>query len=301
MILGHRHFEGSCVSRNLPQDNASRVEEISVVPVGRRLSYTGAPFERALGYSGGGGVQIQKEFECHTMHLLRQGRRGLLLAVLALAATARSQTTFQTWPEIDAFYKLSPGVRLSLFASKTREDRQDTDAEIGPNIDFYVKPLRKAKKFVFFQLDDSKSRLMMVRSGYRYMPSTSGSTEHRGILEATARYPLAWGVLVSDRNRVDIRSLEEGFSWRYRNRLTAERDLAIKSYHFAPYLRAEAYFDSRYRKFSRTSETIGVPFPVHRLIEIEPYYEHQNDTSKPPNRQINSFGFVVNLYFKSNR
>jgi hypothetical protein len=33
------------------------------------------------------------------------------------------------------------------------------------------------------------------------------------------------------------------------------------------------------------------------LGEIEPYYEHQNDTSKPPNHQINALGISLNLYF----
>lgn len=212
------------------------------------------------------------------------------------AALAQSNS-FQAWPEIDTFFNLNSKVRLSFFAAKTRENREDTDAEIGPNIDVYVKPLRKADEFVLFELDQSKSRFLMLRSGYRYMPSTASPTEQRGIEEATARYPLSWSVLMSDRNRVDLRFIDGEFSWRYRNRLSAERDFAIKSYHFAPYLRAEAYYDSRYGKFSRTAETAGCPFPIRKHSEIELYYEHQNDTSKPPNRQVNAIGLVLNLYF----
>jgi hypothetical protein len=220
----------------------------------------------------------------------------LFLLIQVLPGAAQNSVN-QAWPEIDTFFKVNSKLRLSFYAATTREEAHGTDAEIGPNIDFFVKPLRKAKRFTIFQLDQSKSRLLVLRSGYRYMPSTTAPTENRGILEATGRYPIAWNVLVSDRNRTDLRFINQEFSWRYRNRLTAEREFAIKSYHLAPYVRAEAYYDSRYGKFSRTSETAGCPFPIRKQSEIEPYYEHQNDTSKAPNRQVNAFGLVLNLYF----
>ena len=75
-----------------------------------------------------------------------------------------------------------------------------------------------------FELDQSKSRLVMLRAGYRYMPSTNGATEHRGLLEATASYPLVRGVLLSDRNRVDFRFIDGEFAWRYRNRIIGRTD-----------------------------------------------------------------------------
>ncbi len=76
-----------------------------------------------------------------------------------------------------------------------RENRQGASAELGPNIDFYFKPLVKLTRITVFELDQSKSRLVMLRAGYRYMPSTHGATKHRGLLEATANYPLVRGGL----------------------------------------------------------------------------------------------------------
>jgi hypothetical protein len=137
----------------------------------------------------------------------------------------------------------------------------------------------------------------MLRLGYRYLGSTSSPTEHRGIVEATGRFPLVKGTLLTDRNRADLRMISDSFSWRYRNRLSAERTFAIESRHFTPYLRAEGYYDSRYGKFSRTSETIGSVFPFHRHWEFEVYYEHQNDTSSAPNRQVHALGIVSSIYF----
>jgi hypothetical protein len=222
---------------------------------------------------------------------------GLLIAVLASPVAAQPQS-YQTWPEIDTYLRLSSDVRASFFAATTKENRQGTDAEVGPNIDFFLKPLMKLKRITIFDLDRSKDRPLMLRLGYRYMPTTNGPTENRGILEATGRYPLVRGVLLSDRNRADLRFIAGEFSWRYRNRLTAERTFAIRSYHFTPYVRAEVYYDGNLHKWSRTAETVGLIFPIRKRAEIEPYYEHQNDTGNAPNRQVNAFGLALSFYFR---
>lgn len=219
---------------------------------------------------------------------------ALLVALLAPSLTA--QTT-QAWPEIDTYVSLNSDVRVSFFAAATRENREGTSAEIGPNIDFYFKPLVKLRKITLFELDPSKSRLLTLRLGYRYMPEVNGPTEHRGLLEATGRYPLVRGVLLSDRNRLDLRSIDGEFAWRYRNRISAERTVSIRSYHLTPYLRAEAYYDGNYHKWSRTAESAGSIFPVGKRCELEPYYEHQNETGSTPNRQVNALGLVLSLYF----
>jgi uncharacterized protein DUF2490 len=221
---------------------------------------------------------------------------AVLIAALTLPVAGQNQS-LQSWPEIDAYWKVNSNLRASFFAASTLEDRQGKSAEIGPNIDFFFKPLVKLKTITVFQLDKSKERPLMLRLGYRYMPSTDGRTEHRGMIEATGRAPLMRGALLSDRNRLDLRSIGGEFSWRYRNRLSAERTVAIYGYHFTPYLRVEGFYDSRYQKWSRTAETIGIIFPFRKRYEIEPYYEHQNDTSTPPNRQVKGLGYVLSMYF----
>jgi hypothetical protein len=221
---------------------------------------------------------------------------GAISMMLLVSPPAEAQT-YQVWPEISTYVKLNSDVRLYFIASTTRENRKGSSAEIGPNIDFYLKPLVRQEKITIFQLDKSKSRPLLLRLGYRYLPSTDGPSEHRGVLEATGRYPLISGFLVSDRNRADLRFINGEFSWRYRNRLTVERTVSILDYHFSPYVRGEVYFDSNYEKWSRTSETLGSAFPIRQHTEIEIYYEHQNDTSKAPNRQVNAVGLALNLYF----
>ena len=219
---------------------------------------------------------------------------GVLLALFSMSAQAQ---TYQTWPEIDTYINLNQNFRLYFIATQTIENSQGTDAEIGPNLDFFFKPIFKTNRGVIFQPDRSKARPFLLRAGYRYLPSTNGPTENRCVLEATGRYALKSGFLFSVRNRADLRFIAGEFSWRYRIRPTVERTVSIRSYHFTPYVRGEAYFDSNYGKWSRTSGDLGAAFPIRKHTEIEPYYEHQNDTSKSPNRQINAFGISLNLYF----
>jgi len=221
---------------------------------------------------------------------------GVVLALFSPPAQAETQI-YQTWPEIDTYISLNHNFRLYFIATRTIENGQETDAEIGPNLDFFFKPLFKRNKGIIFQLDKSKSTPFLLRAGYRYLPSTNGPPENRGVLEATGRYALKSGFLFSVRNRADLRFVEGEFSWRYRNRPTVERTVSIRSYHFTPYVRGEVYFDSNYGKWSRTSEDLGAAFPVRKHTEIELYYEHQNDTSKSQNRQTNALGLSLNLYF----
>lgn len=221
---------------------------------------------------------------------------GTLLVVF-IPLHAIAQQTTQFWPEIDAYFKLDPMLRVSFTASSTQEAGTRIGSDFGADLDVFVKPLFDLKRFTIFQLDESKSRLLTVRAGYHYLAAPDGPNETRIVLEATPRFPLKAGILLADRNRADLRSVDGIFSWRYRNRLAMERTVAIHSYHITPYLRAEAYYDSKAQKWSRTAEDVGCIFPIRRRAEIDSYYEHMNDTSKSPNRQNHGVGLTLDLYF----
>jgi hypothetical protein len=225
------------------------------------------------------------------------GPVGAALLIVSFTTPVGAQTE-QVWPEVGAFWKLNDTMRFYFLATTVRENRESTEGEFGPNFDFYLKPIREKKRLALFRLDESKTRFLMVRVGYHYVHSyTGGPEESRGVLEATPRYPLMRGVFVSDRSRMDFRLIEGEFSWRYRNRLTVEREFSIGRLKLNPYARAELYFDSRFHEWSRTALTAGSVFLVSPRCEFEPYYEHQNDTGGSPNRQVNAVGMVVSLYF----
>ena len=224
-------------------------------------------------------------------------RAGMsMLFVLFLFMPARGQTG-QYWPEINFYRTLDSNSRFHFITTLTRENGESTEIEVGGDLDFYFKPLVKLRRFGGRQVDESKSMPLLLRVGYHYLPSTQGSNEHRVIIEATPRIPLKAGAVISSRNRVDFRFINDEFSWRYRNRLTIERTFNARSFEFSPYVRAEVYYDHKVTKWSRTTFSGGVTIPLGKHYEIEAYYEHQNDTSKSPNRQVNALGSALNLHF----
>jgi len=231
-------------------------------------------------------------------HALRRSAWAALF-IVSFGIPAGAQTE-QFWPEVSTFLKLNDQMRFYFLATTVKETRESTEGEFGPNFDFYIKPLRKKHiAWSMLHLDESKSRLVTVRVGYRYIHPYTGDapTEHRGVLEVTARHDLPGGLLLSDRNRMDLRSVGGEYSWRYRNRLTIEREFSIGRFKPSPYIRGEVYYDSRYDKWSRTALIAGSTFPINRHLELEGYFEHQNDSGGSPNRTVNAVGAVVNLYF----
>ena len=81
------------------------------------------------------------------------------------------------------------------------------------------------------------------------------------------------------------------------NKLTVEKGVAIKSYNFRPYVSVESFYESQYQKWSTTALYAGSLFPIGKNVQIDAYYEHQNNTGKKPNQQLNQAGLTLNLYF----
>ncbi len=222
----------------------------------------------------------------------------MMLAILMLAARlhARAQTT-AFLPEVDVNYKLKPDLRLLFQAKETIEGGDPPTAELGPSIEFYLKPWLKLKDITEFDLDDSKGRPLVFSIGYRYLPTPGEPPKNRLEPVLTASFPMKGSLLLSDRNRADLDWKSGELEWEYRNRVQFERNFAIRSYHLSPYASAEFFYKREYAKWSDTAIYAGCLLPIGRHVEINPYYEHQNNTSKAPNQQLNQFGLVLNLYF----
>ncbi len=204
------------------------------------------------------------------------------------------------FPEIDVYTGLTPHARFWFQAKDVREDGASTQAEIGPSLDFFLKSHARLQALTTFNLDDSKKSLLALSVGYRYLPSPGNPTENRILLMATPNLPLKTALLLSDRNRLEINFTNGNAYWRYRNRLTLERTLTVHSYHAFLNASAEFYYNSQYGKWSDTALYAGCIFPLGKKTELNPYYEHQNNTGKSPNQQINGFGLILNLFFRRN-
>jgi Protein of unknown function (DUF2490) len=209
---------------------------------------------------------------------------------------ARAQDV-QFLPEIDAHLKLNSAVRVYLESKDDRDGGDPTQSTFGPSIQFYLKPLLKLKKVRAFDLDDSKSRVLVVEVGYRYITAPGAPPENRMLLAVTSNFPMKAGFSISDRNRADLDWKNGEFTWRYRNKLTVDRTFSIRSYHFIPYVAAEPFYESQYGKVSTTSLYVGGLFPIGKHIEFNTYYEHDNNTGKSPNKQQSSVGLALYLFF----
>ncbi len=225
--------------------------------------------------------------------------KSLLFALLVfLGCLHGTAQTAEGLPEIDTYVELSSDLRISFQVKETREGGDPTQAEIGPSLDFYLKPLVQLQNTTEFDLDDSKSRPLVVTVGYRYLPQANNAPAINRIEPVvTFHFPLKARFLLTDANRADLDWQRGGFSWRYRNRFEIEKALRIGSYHPAPYASAEFFYESQYGKWSDTAIYVGCLFPIGKHVEFNPYYEHQNNTGQSPNQQLNQLGLMLNLYF----
>lgn len=203
----------------------------------------------------------------------------------------------QFLPEVDAHLKLNSSFRTYLEAKDDRDGGDPTQFTFGPSIQFYLKPFIKLKDVTAFDLDDSKSRFLVLEGGYRYITAPDAPPENRMLTAATANFPLPAGFHLSDRNRFDLDWKNGDFAWRYRNRLSLEHTFAIRSYHLIPYVAAESFYLSQYNKWATTDLYAGCLSPVGKRFEFNAYYEHENDTGKHPNTQQNYVGLALYIYF----
>jgi len=219
---------------------------------------------------------------------------GALLAFFPWRMAAQG---VQFLPEVDAHLTLDSKWRAYLQAKNDRDAGASNQLSIGPSIQLYLKPLLKLHDVTAFDLDDTKKRVMVLETGYRYLTAPGAPTDNRMETIATFNLPLRGGFLIADRNRADLDWKGGGFTWRYRNKLTIERAIAIGSYHVIPYVAAEPYYESKYQKWSTTALYAGCLLPMGKHVQFNTYYEHENNTGKAPNTQQNSVGLVLNFYF----
>jgi hypothetical protein len=225
-------------------------------------------------------------------------KRGIqALAFFAFAGPLAGAQSPQLLPEIDTYFKINPEMRAYLQAQGDRDGGVPLQATLGPSLQYYFKPLLRLKKITAFDLDDAKKRPLVVEAGYRVITAPNEPVENRFMPIATVALPMKGSFLLDDRNRADLDWKAGAFSWRYRNRLAVQRTFAIHSYHVTPYLNAEVYYESQYSKWSTTQLEAGGIFPIGSHVQIDAYYEHQNNTGKKPNEQVNDIGLAAHVFF----
>jgi hypothetical protein len=216
--------------------------------------------------------------------------------------SARAQTTSnELWPEIDMYINVKPKIRLYFMATTSRAvedgelfDGKAFEAQIGAHIDYIP------------------NKHVVLRTGYRFGTSVGDASnpykENRFLTEQTLRQMLPGSLLLSDRSREDFRFINGEFSFRYRNRVTIEREFHLfKKRTITPYASGEIFYDTRYSAWNRNRLTAGVQtslrrgpllkmiLPKHQII-LDLYYTRQND-SRSQTQHVNALGVALALYF----
>jgi Protein of unknown function (DUF2490) len=143
--------------------------------------------------------------------------------------------------------------------------------------------------------DTQRGHYLFLRAGYAYLPSLSGKDEHRGIAEITPRFPLFAKLLLSDRSRGEVRSLDGDLSTRYRNQIKVERDLAINKFKLTAFGYAEFFYDTRYTAWDRTEYSGGIDFPIRKQWVFEVNYLRQNN-KQPQQSVVNALVLIIQVY-----
>lgn len=225
-----------------------------------------------------------------------------LMLIGSQPARAQEPSTRQEfWPEVDIYINVKPKVRIYLLGtiSKSVEDgelfnAQSYEAQVGVHVDYIP------------------NKHLILRTGYRYGTAVGnnddGFREHRILTEQTLRKLLPGDFLVSDRNREDFRFISGDFSFRYRNRVTIEREVPVfKGRTITPYVSGEIFYDTRYHVWNRNRVAVGVQHSLRRgpllkmvlpkrQIILDLYLMRQNDSrSNAPH--VNALGASLAFHF----
>jgi hypothetical protein len=92
----------------------------------------------------------------------------MCISGLSRVSPARAQNV-QFLPEVDAHLRLNSSFRAYLEAKDDRDGGDPHQFAIGPSIQLYLKPLINLKHTTTFDLDDTRSRFLVLETGYRYI------------------------------------------------------------------------------------------------------------------------------------
>jgi len=217
------------------------------------------------------------------------------------AKAQQSVTRNEFWPEIDVYIDVKPKVRLYLLGtiSKSVEDgeirnAQGFEAQIGAHVDYIP------------------NDHIILRAGYRFGASVGDADEpykeHRVLTEQTLRKLLPCELLLSDRNREDFRFVNGDFSFRYRNRVSIEREVDLfRGRTITPYASAEIFYDTRTSAWNRNRFAVGFQQSLRRgplrkmllpkrQVVLDLYFMRQND-SRSETQHVNAIGAALAFYF----
>jgi hypothetical protein len=227
----------------------------------------------------------------------------VLAAWLAAAGPALAQPSYEFWPEIDTWLRLSSAWRLSLFIpiSKNLETHY-REGNFIPQVDYAFGKGQFERRL----MDEDRARnmqLFLLRCGYLGGKSLGDDgesyRERTAFAEFHVRLPLKGGILLSHRLRTDLRWLGDDnpeFSRRWRYRLMLEREFDAGRASLVPYVNVEPYYDSRYDTVNRVRLIVGssAAWSPRTALEVNGTYQYDSHSST---KEVLALNVILHLFF----
>lgn len=204
-------------------------------------------------------------------------------------------------PEAQVYVKMTDVMRLYMNVQVTSAAPGGiTQTEAGVHLDITLTPiLRRSLR----EADWERDRYLWMRIGYETFGSPDnqgpGPSERRALVELTAQAPLsqALNLWLISRARIDFREIGSSFSKRYRYRLGLQQQITLSSGRtIAPYIRAEALYDTRYNAWNRQIYQAGAEISLSHRWRIEPYLARQND-SHSVTANVDQVGLIIKAFW----
>ncbi len=231
-------------------------------------------------------------------------RVWFLLLPLSVAGYAQSPAPLTAqatptvfWSQVDTYVGLTKAVNFMMLASGTPgKDSDHPEFVLGPNLDIALLDFLPRLKLN----NPERNKYLTFRVGYRYVKNLYGqeTAQKNGVLELMGRIPLPAGFQIGDRNRIDLRGLPTGFSWRYRNRLSLSRSFEIHHFAFTPYGEAEIIYDCETGQWTQYNYDFGVISRLTSKVEVDTWYKRV-DTIVAPTTSTNVAGVKLLLFFRN--
>lgn len=239
--------------------------------------------------------------------------KTMVIAVFIVFGTssnlASQDFSYEIWPEIDVWYKITPKLRLSSFVSTTRYLESDTR-----DLNFTLladQSFGKSKKFLFTRLMDQNQaetlKAWLVRGGYMggwsLYDKAESYSETMLFAEIHRRFLLRRLILFSQRVRMDNRFLgkeDSDYSYRFRYRAMVEKEFLSGKTSIIPFISVEPFYDSRYNTINRVRAIGGTTVSWKQRFALEGNLTYQYD-SKPTSKNLLAFNAILHLYFETNK
>ena len=198
---------------------------------------------------------------------------AFFFVITGLNQVANAQGDVDAWPEFDIWFRLNNQDRIYVMASfATDSARSYEESAFG------------------IAWDRRLNEDWSVRASYRYVYTQTeplNSDESRFILDAKYYLPLGDKFLLTNRNRIDLRFLNDAdFSFRLRDRIQIERPFNVLwDNTLVLWSSFEVWYDNRYSVvFNRNRLLTGFTFFFTKWISTDIFYAWQNEKNPPDNK-----------------